>query len=98
MNIERSARLAICAAFPLVMLAGCADKSIFEAPGDASFGEANRQTMMAQVVNPDPVYTDELVTSGEHAADAVQRYREDAVKQPESIRTTDVGEGGEGPN
>ena len=97
MNIERSVRLAVCATIPLVMLAGCADKSIFEAPGDASFGEANRQTMMAQVVNPDPIYTDELVTSGEQAAIAVQRYREDNVKQPESIRTTDVGEGGEGP-
>ena len=97
MNIERSVRRAVCAAIPLVMLAGCADKSIFDAPGDASFGEANRQTMMAQVANPDPVYTDELVTSGEHAADAVQRYREDNVKQPESIRTTDIGEGGEGP-
>lgn len=96
MTIEPRPRTALaCAA--IALLAGCADRSMFDQPGDAAFGEANRQTMMAQVVNPEPVYDDELVTSGEHAQQAVERYRTDAVKQPDSIKTTDAGEGS-GPN
>ena len=81
----------------LSLLGGCATNPMFEGIGDAKFGEANRQTMMAQVVAPNPVYDSEMTTSGEHAADAVVRYREGVVKQPDSIRTTDVGEGA-GPN
>ncbi|WP_341712984.1 hypothetical protein [Erythrobacter sp.] len=95
MNTDKLLRWALVATLPL--LAGCADKSIFDAPGDASFGEANRQTMMAQVINPEPEYDGEMVTSGEHAADAVERYRTDTVKQPDNIKTTDVGTGS-GPN
>lgn len=74
----------------LAALAACAEYSLMEAPGDASFGEANRQTMMAQVIDPDPVYDTEMATSGEHAADAIDRYRNDAVKQPETQRTSDT--------
>lgn len=95
MNTDKLLRWTLVAALPL--LAGCADRSIFEGPGDASFGEANRQTMMAQVINPEPEYDGEMVTSGEHAADAVERYRTDTVKQPDNIETTDVGTGS-GPN
>jgi len=77
----------LLAALPL--LAGCASvPSIYEEPDDAAFGEANRQTMMAQVIDPDPVYDEPAVTSGEHAAGAVERYRTDAVKEPESVSTT----------
>ena len=93
MNINRALPLVGA----LALLGGCATNPMFEEMGDAKFGEANRQTMMAQVVDPDPVYDTEMTTSGEHAADAVERYREGAVKQPDSIRTTDVGEG-TGPN
>lgn len=92
MTIDRKLRWALVATLPL--LAGCADRSIYEGPGDASFGEANRQTMLAQVVNPDPVYDGEMTTSGDHAAQAVERYRTDKVKKPASIRTTNVGSGG----
>ena len=79
-------------------LAGCASvPPITEQPGDAPFGEANRQTMMAQVVDPDPVYDGPAVTSGDHAAQAIERYRTDTVKQPESISTTEeIGGGGSG--
>lgn len=86
------------AAALLLFLAGCAGSipSILEQPGDSRFGEANRQTMMAQVIDPDPVYAEPMTTSGEHAAQAVERYRTDTVKQPDNIRTTDVGEGGDG--
>ncbi|AZI38140.1 hypothetical protein EGO55_05175 [Caenibius tardaugens NBRC 16725] len=77
------------------LLAGCASvPSIFEQPGDAAFGEANRQTMMAQVIDPDPVYDGPMVTSGDHAADAIDRYRTDTVKQPETISTTENLTGG----
>ena len=92
MNSKLLNRALVIAAIPA--LAGCAEHDMLAGPSDAPFGEANRQTMMAQVVNPEPVYETELVTSGEHAAQAVERYRTDAVKQPDSIRTTDVGEGG----
>jgi hypothetical protein len=92
MNTDRARRVACLALLPLA--AGCASiPSIYEQPDDAKFGEANRQTMMAQVIDPDPVYDGPMVGSGEHAADAVERYRSDTVKQPESVSTT-TGTGG----
>lgn len=94
MNSERVLRILLLAALPA--LAGCV-QSVLDEPGDTAFGEANRQTMMAQVIDPDPIYEETLVTSGEHAADAVERYRTDKVKEPDSIRTTNVGSEG-GPN
>ena len=87
MNIKTLKVVLALAALP--MASACADTSMFERPGDAAFGEANRQTMMAQVVNPDPEYDTEMATSGEHAAQAVERYRNDAVKTPDTISTTD---------
>ena len=59
----------------------------------AEFGEANRQTMLAQVIDPEPRY-DTLVapSSADHAADAVDRYNADQVKQPPSVATSDLGE------
>ena len=96
MNSDRARRIACLALLPLA--AGCASvPSIYEEPGDAAFGEANRQTMMAQVIDPDPVYEEPMVGSGEHAAGAVERYRTDTVKEPESISTTS-GTGGGGSN
>jgi len=72
-----------------LMLAGCVSNPIFEEPGETRFGDANRHTMMAQVVNPDPQYEDVVpVSSGEHAAGAVERYRNDNVYEPETIRAT----------
>lgn len=59
----------------------------------AKFGEANRQTMMAQVVDPDPTYDGPLVTSGNKAEQAIDRYNTDTVKQPTRLQTTDVGQG-----
>ena len=94
MTTKRS--LAILAVTAGLVLGGCAENSMFDRPGDTKFGDANRQTMMAQVINPDPVYDTDMVASGEVAAAAVERYRTDSVKQPDSIRTTDVGPGGGG--
>ena len=95
MNTDRARRIACLALLPFA--AGCASvPSIYEEPGDAKFGEANRQTMMAQVIDPDPVYDGPAVTSGEHAADAVERYRTGTVTEPEGVSTTTGTGGGSG--
>ena len=84
MNIER--RFGAAAALALVT-AGCT-------PTDATFGNSVRQTMAAQVVDPDPQYENAIpTTDAAKTAPAVKRYRSDTVKQPDSIRTTD-GEAG----
>lgn len=94
MNTDRATRTLALALLPLA--AGCSSiPSVYEQPGDSTFGEANRQTFMAQVVNPDPVYAEPMVTSGEHAAAAVERYRTDAVKEPETPSASS-GAGGSG--
>jgi len=86
MSIDR-ARLFCLAVLPL--LASCEHDQLGGEPASA-FGEANRQTMMAQVVDPDPVY-ETLVpeTSAQHAAQAVERYARDRVKKPERLSTTE---------
>ncbi|WP_162789422.1 hypothetical protein [Altererythrobacter sp. ZODW24] len=78
----------------VVGLAGCQAGSDIGAFNDPGFGEANRQTMAAQVVNPDPVYDRDIpATSADHAADAVDRYNNDQVKQPERTDTRSTGPG-----
>lgn len=63
--------------------------------GPDNFGEANRVTMAAQVVDPDPVYDTAIAeSSGEHAAQAVERYRTDKVKKPDKVRTSNTTAGG----
>jgi type IV pilus biogenesis protein CpaD/CtpE len=65
--------------------------------GPDTFGEANRQTMAAQIVDPAPVYeTASAAGSGEHAAQAIERYRTDKVKKPEKLRTSNGIAGGGG--
>lgn len=94
MNTDRkrhTRKLLLCCA--LLTLSACTEGF---GTGDrpvAEFGEANRQTMMAQVIDPDPQY-DTLVplTSADQAADAVDRYNADQVKQPPSITTSDIAE------
>lgn len=93
MTIDRRLLPALAAG---LVLAGCsvADKELmgYQDPG---FGEANRATYAAMVVNPDPQYDTPIpASSAEHAAQAIERYRNDAVKQPERIETTDVAGGG----
>lgn len=66
--------------------------------GPDNFGEANRQTMLAQVIDPDPHYDAAVPeSSGDHAADAIERYRTDKVKKPERIQTSSgIGAAGGG--
>lgn len=71
----------------LLLLVAC--QHTLNAPANAAkFGEANRMTMMAQVVNPDPVYDRPMTGSGASAAQAIERLRTDKVKKPERVRTT----------
>ena len=95
MSSERAllTRAAVIAAG--LALAGC-QTNWHEELGAAEFGEPNRQTYAAMVVNPDPVYDEPLAISAEKASDAVERYREDAVKQPERTSSTAGGGGGGG--
>lgn len=94
-----NSRLTSLAIVGTLALAGCAQTHTgeLETIDPADFGEANRQTYAAMVIDPDPQYDEPLATSAEHAADAAERYRNDAVKQPDSIRTTSgTGTGGGG--
>lgn len=79
-----------------ILLAGCTQGGIKSASAD-NWGEANRQTMAAQIIDPDPRYdTANPVTSGQHAADAVDRYNKGQVKKPDRVRTSTIGSGGGG--
>ena len=64
----------------------------------STFGEANRQTMMAQVVDPDPQYAEPAEASAQKAAQAIERYRKDAVKKPDRVRASSAGSGSGGSN
>ena len=76
-------------------LAGCAQQYSPEVGTihAADFGEANRQTYAAMIIDPDPQYDEPLATSAEHAADAIERYREGDVAEPEAMRSTQTGSG-----
>lgn len=91
MNTDRLRWLALAA---LPLLAACEHDFMGSARPASTFGEANRQTMMAQVVDPEPQY-DTLVppSSGEHAGQAGERYRTDKVKKPDRVTSTQTGSG-----
>lgn len=82
----------VIAAFALgLALGGCATVADQEFLGyqDPGFGEANRATFAAMVVNPDPQYDTPIpATSAAQAAAAIERYRSDNVKKPERVSTT----------
>lgn len=78
----------------IVLLAGCGQAPL-EMGKVATFGEANRQTFNAQVVDPAPAYDYAIPEgSGQNAAAAIERYRTDKVKQPDKMRTSTVGSTG----
>ena len=95
MNIDRIAGAALACALGCAMLAGCASYGNLDGPYDPeAFGEANRQTYAAMVVDPEPEYNTELQGSAEKSADAIERYRNDAVKEPDSVSSTTTDPGG----
>jgi hypothetical protein len=73
----------------LAALAGCTQGLNNMGEPTIAFGEMNRQTMAAQVINPESEY-DSLVpaTSAEHAAQATDRYRSDTIKPPVHVPST----------
>lgn len=76
------------------LIAGCT-------PIDTTFGDAVKTDYSLQVVNPDPrpVPANAAVMeggSGTQAANAAERYRKGAVKQPQQIQTTSGGSGSGG--
>ena len=81
------------AALPL--LGGCATYHSTAAGklDPADFGEANRQTYAAMIVNPDPEYDTEMAGNAQQGTDAIERVREGQVKQPERISTTEGPDG-----
>lgn len=94
MNIKRFATLAIVSCLASFPLAGCATYGNIDGKYDpAAFGEANRQTYAAMIENPEPEYDTEMEGSAEKANAAVDRYRKDEVKEPDSVPST-VSPGG----
>ena len=84
-------RILLTAIFATMLLGGCsvADKELagFQEP---SWGEANRQTLAAQVIDPDPQYDTAIPpTSAENAVDAIERYANGTVEQPDRVSTSD---------
>ena len=75
-----------------LLAAGCA-------PVDPGMGEAVKYDMLAQTVNPEPVYPANGAlpgSSGEHGAKATERYRKGTVKAIERERTGSSSGGGGG--
>ena len=91
MNIKSS--LVLLAA---LSLGGCASYMSQEAGriDPADFGEANRMTYAAMVVDPDPQYDAPMESSGEVASDAVDAYREGNVEEPSIGGSSGGGMGG----
>ncbi len=79
----------------LPLLGGCATYHSNAAgklnPED--FGEANRQTYAAMIVNPDPEYDTEMAGNAQQGTDAMERVREGTVKRPERVSTTEGPDG-----
>lgn len=75
----------------LAAIAGCETSPHYGAQVPDNFGEATKQTLAAQVIDPHPEYLSAVpVSSGKHAADAIDRYNNDAVKQPETQSVSEV--------
>ena len=81
----------------LGLLAGCNTVNPQTESVDPGFGEALKYDMAIQVIDPDPVYHEDGAQpgdSGAKGAEAVKRYRTDAVKDVQQIQTTTSGGGG----
>lgn len=90
-------KAALLLATGAIALWGCTEGGV--ASASDNWGEANRQTMMAQVIDPDPQYDTALpASSGKHTADAIDRYNKGTVKQPDKVRTSSIGSGSSGGN
>lgn len=87
----------VIAPLALLLVAGC--NTVYPQTGsvDPAFGEAQKYNMAVQTIDPDPVYSADGAQPGEHGdkgAQAVKRYRTDAVKAVQQVQTTTGGSGG----
>jgi hypothetical protein len=64
--------------------------------GADNWGEANKQTLAAQVIDPMPVYDTPFEASAQKAVAATDRYYADKVKQPDRVKTSNAEVGGTG--
>ena len=90
MTIDRKRMAA--AGLAALILGGCTnnDGRFDLTQGDPTWGEANRATMAAQVVDPSPEYENPIPpTSASNAVRAADAYRAGTVEQVERISTTD---------
>ena len=93
-----SSRL-LAAPLALALLAGCDTVNRQTGSIDPGFGEAVKYDMAIQVIDPDPVYSEDGAQPGDNgakAAAAMKRYRTDTVKEVDSQTTTEAV-GGSGP-
>ncbi|NTZ41955.1 hypothetical protein G7A66_02370 [Altererythrobacter sp. SALINAS58] len=59
---------------------------------DPSFGDANRATYAAMVVDPAPAYAEPLPsTDAERAVRVTEAYREGTTEVPERVSTSETG-------
>lgn len=99
-----SSRL-IALAGALALLSACTTAPLGQAGSlDAGFGETTRYNAAVQTIDPEPVYAATGAQPGDHGekgAAAVKRYRTDAVKETESVGSSQggagTGSGGSGP-
>ncbi len=58
---------------------------------DPGFGDANRATYAAMVVDPAPVYAEPVpATDAERAARVTEAYRRGTTEQPERVSTSET--------
>ncbi|MBX7460158.1 hypothetical protein [Qipengyuania huizhouensis] len=98
MNIDAKRILPIAGA--ALALAACTnnDGRLDLTQGDPTWGDANRATMAAQVVDPSPEYDTPIPpTSATNAVRAIDAYNEGNVEEVETISTTRAVSGS-GPN
>ncbi len=98
--MNSKARLIAIVSTTALLLGGCATGGSNTALGMGkadNFGEANRQTFAAMVINPNPEYDEPMAPAdGERAAKAIERLRTDKVKMPERQSLSELGRSGGG--
>lgn len=88
--MKRQTITGICAIGLILLLGGCTRPPSL-GPGEADFGNAVRHNIEAQVVNPEPMPEDGSAPyDGHRAARGINRYQTDDIKQPRSLRTTNI--------
>jgi type IV pilus biogenesis protein CpaD/CtpE len=58
-----------------------------EKPLGRDFGNSVRHNMAVQTINPEPSIVSPLY-DGEHAAQAIKKYNEGTIEEPEAVTTT----------